>query len=326
MPNDDQTDIPPQPATLLSYLRLFRLPNVFTALADIGMGFIVSRQSVEPVGALVSLGVASGFLYTAGMVLNDVYDVEIDRQERPFRPLPAGQISLPLATALGYTFLALGVAFGWLAGLLYADVAALPWRSGAVATALAACVVLYNAVLKQTWFGPLGMGLCRFCNVLLGMSAASVVANDALLGYPPGQWMVAAGIGTYIVGVTWLARSEAENSQAAQLLGALVVMLLGIAVLGASANYLETAAKPSLTPLMFGVLLALLAFSIVRRCGTAIANPEPALVQSAVKHAILSLILFDASTCLVVAPAVYGIGVVALLIPTLLLGRWVYST
>ena len=49
---------------------------------------------------LLCLLVASGCLYTAGMVLNDVFDYEIDRHERPFRPLPSGRISLGAARGL----------------------------------------------------------------------------------------------------------------------------------------------------------------------------------------------------------------------------------
>ena len=46
------------------------------------------------------LAAASALLYSAGMVLNDVFDVELDRQEQPYRPLPSGRIPLdcgPLA-------------------------------------------------------------------------------------------------------------------------------------------------------------------------------------------------------------------------------------
>src|SRR5262245_5428925 len=87
-------------STLLAWLRLFRAPNVFTAIADVMMGFFVVHggfQPTAPVGLLVCLAAASALLYMAGMVLNDVFDFEVDAEERPFRPLPSGQISLPLA-------------------------------------------------------------------------------------------------------------------------------------------------------------------------------------------------------------------------------------
>ena len=38
-------------------------------------------------------------LYWAGMILNDVFDIEQDRMQRPSRPLPAGDISMQSAIA-----------------------------------------------------------------------------------------------------------------------------------------------------------------------------------------------------------------------------------
>ena len=36
-----------------AYLKLFRIPNVFTALADVLMGFLVIHQQLTPLGPLV---------------------------------------------------------------------------------------------------------------------------------------------------------------------------------------------------------------------------------------------------------------------------------
>ena len=49
-------------------------------------------------------------------------------------------------------------------------------------------------------------------------------------------------------------------------------------------------------------------------------------VQAAVKQAILSLIVLDASVALVTGPPVWALVILSLLLPPLLLGRWVYST
>jgi hypothetical protein len=66
--------------------------------------------------------------------------------------------------------------------------------------------------------------------------------------------------------------------------------------------------------------------TVLRRCFTAVLDPTPERVQAAVKHSILSLIWLDAAVALAVAPWHDAIAVAALLIPALLLGRWVYST
>jgi 4-hydroxybenzoate polyprenyltransferase len=294
-----------------------RLPNVFTAIADVVMGYVfVKRDALEalPLGQVI---VATSCLYTAGMVLNDVFDFDMDQRERPFRPLPSGQISKAAARGLGIGLLVAGIAVmlpqAFLAG------AALP---PALAIILAGSILAYDAWLKKTPLGPLGMGICRFWNVLMGMSVAanSVGFQTAALG--TGELLAAAGIGVYIVGVTWFARSEATRSRSWQLVAALVVMTLGIVLLGLVGVVTPLRVEPHI----FAALLALLSFPVLRRCLSAVYDPAPEKVQAAVKHSILSLIWFDAATAIVVAGAAYGIAIAALLLPALLLGRWVYST
>lgn len=279
--------------------------------------------------AAASLGLASAFLYTAGMVLNDVFDLEIDRVERPERPLPTGRIDVGWARGLGFTMLGAGVTAAWAAGQLFPNAAALPWRSGLIGLGIAGFVVLYDRVLKRTWLGPLGMGLCRFGNVLLGMSLAGhAVGNGAAsLGFERSQLLVAAGIGVYIVGVTWFARTEATASERAPLVASLAVMAAGIVVLGIFPKYAAEYGAVRFRPSVFWpVLLAALFVPIARRGGNAVINPEPRRVQAVVKNCIQSLILFDAAVAMAVNGPFWGLGVLVLLIPMMILGRWVYST
>ena len=74
---------------LLDWARLVRLPNHATAVADAAAGFLVVARPAElsaPPG-LVWGALAGWAFYAAGMVLNDVFDVALDRVERPERPL-----------------------------------------------------------------------------------------------------------------------------------------------------------------------------------------------------------------------------------------------
>ena len=301
-----------------------RLPNAFTALADVAMGYLFVQGKLDSPLVLAFLAAASALLYTAGMILNDVFDVEVDRQERPFRPLPAGQISLATARGVGFIMLALGIAAGWLAGYVPAAApAALPWRSGLVATILAAAVLIYDAYLKFTPLGPLGMGACRLLNVLLGMSAASHLHGAVAIGFSPAELRAAAGIGIYIAGVTLFARAEAGRSRAVVLWAAMLVMALGVAVLGMSGHGFRWQAMKIEH---YWILLGLLMVTVLRRCGVAAFDPQSEKVQAAVKHSILTLILLDAATAAAIAGPLYGLAVASLLIPAFVLGRWVYST
>ena len=327
---DDDSDIelrPLSPQTgLLAWLRLMRLPNVFTALADVTMGYLFVRHELAPLDAFLCVAAASALLYTAGIVLNDVFDIDIDREERPERPLPSGAISFPIARAFGFVLLGLGVLAAWLGGLVFGTDAAAPWRSGLMATLLAALVILYNTWLKRTPLGPLGMGACRFVNVLLGMSLAAEHAAGWPLGYGPAELLAAGGIGVYIVGVTWFARNEVEESASLTLMAAIGVMIAGAALLAGSAWYLPLLRFRVQKPEIFALLVALMIATVLRRAFVAAADPTPRNVQMAVKHSILSLIWLDAVTIAAVAPLEYSIGVALLLVPAYLLGRWVYST
>jgi 4-hydroxybenzoate polyprenyltransferase len=327
---DDEADFEPRPSRppsgLLAWLRLMRLPNVFTALADVTMGFLFVRHELTPLKAFACLAAASALLYTAGIVLNDVFDIDIDREERPERPLPSGSISIAVARAFGFGLLALGILAAWLAGLVFGGDAVAPWRSGLLATLLAALIVLYNTWLKRTPLGPLGMGGCRFVNVLLGMSLAAAATAGWPLGYGPAELLAAGGIGVYIAGVTWFARNEVEEETATlPLIGAIGVMIAGAALLAASAWYMPLLFRVQ-KPELFALLLALMMASVLRRAFVAAADPTPRNVQLAVKHSILSLIWLDAVVVAAVAPLEYSIGVALLLVPAYLLGRWVYST
>ncbi|MCO6457196.1 MAG: hypothetical protein J5I93_18015, partial [Pirellulaceae bacterium] len=229
-----------------------------------------------------------------------------------------------------------GVAAGWLPGVAWLPGAeavpgggeVLAWRSGVVAGLLATCVLAYDAGGKRTPLGPLLMGGCRFLNVLLGMSVAAGAAGEtALATFARHELLVAAGLGLYVVGLTWFARHEAGQSRPSQLVPATVVMMAGIGILG----LLHRNLPDQIVPVLRGegywwMLVGLLGFTILRRLSMAIADPSPRQVQWAVKHGILSLIMLDAAVALEVSHWSYALGIVALLMPTFLFSYWVYST
>ena len=327
----DPPAVKPGSRRLLAWLQLLRLPNVFTAMADVTMGFLFVNQGLAPVLVFLCLLLASSLLYLAGMVLNDVYDVAVDLRERPERPIPSGCVAVGQARAAGYGMLVAGISFAVAAGLVSSQETVLTWRAGVIGLLLALCVWLYDAVLKQTFVGPMLMGSCRFLNVLLGMSVAVPYASSgSLAGFGPHQLLVAGGLGVYIMGVTLFARTEAQESNRGPLVAALGVMIAGILLLALFPRFSPPDFRVNLTRESYWLLLIfLLAFPIVRRCISAIMQPEPVRVQMAVKHAIVSLILLDAAVVAQAAGprgALWALLIAALLIPTLFLGRWIYST
>ena len=149
-------------STLRAYCQLCRIPAVFTALADIMLGYLLTHSSIESAPQLALLLGASAGLYLSGMVWNDIFDREQDAKERPKRPIPSGRVSLRAANTFASLLTVIGLACAAAAG----------WRSLAIAGMLTACIFLYDGVLKKTPLGPLFMGGCRSLNVILGASTA----------------------------------------------------------------------------------------------------------------------------------------------------------
>jgi 4-hydroxybenzoate polyprenyltransferase len=298
-----------------AYLQLMRLPNVFTAMADIALGFLFTHERLAPLWQFALLLATSSLLYLAGMVLNDFFDQEQDARERPLRPLPSGRISPATAKRLGLGLLASGTALGWGTSAASGDV-----RSGVVATLLAAAVLAYDGWLKKTLVGPVVMGACRTLNVLLGMSLADG-------GWHAVHWVVALGIGLYIVGVTVFARSEARASGKTQLLLGTLILAGGIALVASLPAWASGGEWPPIeAPPRWYVFWGLIGLLIAGRCLRAVLEPSPPLVQAAVRSCIFSLVVLDAGACTAVQDMTSAAAILLLLAPTLLLGRWIYST
>ncbi len=303
-------------------LRLCRLPTVFTALADILLGYALSHAGFDSTLTLLALLAACAGLYLSGMVFNDVFDLQQDQQERPQRPIPSGAVSL--RTAILFGSLLMGT------GLLSAALAS--WNSLWMALILAATILAYDGPFKRTPLGPFLMGSCRFLNVLLGASAVGI--RFASVWQHPQLW-VAGCMGIYIVGVTLFARKEAGVSSRVSLAVALLVANLGL--LGLAAWIMNWTVSFGLLigfgaveqpwTVLFG--LGVVALTINRRAMLAISDPQPRYVQQTVGTMLLSIIVIDALLLyfkLGDAGVPYAIGTVCLLVPAVLLRRWIPLT
>jgi 4-hydroxybenzoate polyprenyltransferase len=299
---------------LRSFAQLVRLPNVFTALADIALGAVVTGALPSRWLPFALLALASACLYCAGMVWNDFFDIEQDRRERPFRPLPSGRISVREAGLLGSILLASGLVLSLFAGLTLAS----PTRPLFLAALLVGAILAYDGWLKRTWAGPLGMGACRFLNVLLGLSLAPQPDLTRAV-------YLALIVGVYIVGVTWFARTEARASSQAALSGAALVMLAGLLLALPLPVLLADSPWQHDTSPLFLYLLVGFGFYLGLPLWRAIRKPTPPLVQSAVKRAVLGLVALD-SILATAAVGVVGLVLLVLLLPALYLGRRLYST
>lgn len=299
----------------VAYAQLVRLPNVFTAMADIVLAAAATGAILDHFGAFVLVLISSSLLYMAGMVWNDWFDLKQDLRERPGRPIPSGRVTTREAAMLGSLLV-----FGGLLAAAAADFASdHGWLSLRIGVLLVIAIFLYDSILKRTWMGQYAMGSCRFFNVLLGLSAG-------MESIAPWGYALALSIGVYIVGVTWFAKTEARISKQQTLLTAALIMAGGL-LLGLTVPTLAIE-DPSFLPTtwpLFPYLLAAYGFFLGLKIIPAIRDPRPDRVQPAVKRSILGLVVLDAilATSLVGWP---GLFIVILLAPAMWLGQWLYST
>ena len=215
-------DVIPRPQNIPAWLRLVRLPNLLTVPGDVLAGFLLAPAATAGDWGQLLLAFPAGImLYSAGLILNDLFDYAEDLRERPDRPLPSGAISREAAVVAALVCL-------WVAAFFAAFFDALP-----VALGLILCIVLYDTGLKRRPVaGPLLMGACRAGNLLLGAAAASESAIGA-----PVPLVAALLLGLYVAVVTRLARGETQPGtqfppeRIGKLLGLLIPLqaLLGVA-------------------------------------------------------------------------------------------------
>ena len=313
---------------LRDWSQLVRLPNVFTVLSDtLAAAILVTGGALQwPTVAL--LVVASTMVYWAGMILNDVVDLEEDRLTRSHRPLVRGSISPLVARHIGNGLLLTAPIVVLLATNL--DRHQPMWMGAAflTAVALALCVRVYNSPLKASPIGPLLMGLCRALNILMA-GFAMLAVSPVESGVPRSLLVFSAGIGVYIIGVTVFARREEGESQPVGLSLGLILEVAGLALVAALPwlSSPEEGARWQLDPWRaYPILIGLVGLTVVNRGVLAINHPVPRKVQLAVKHAILTLILLGAAVAAVSAGPWYGGGIALLLLPAMLAGLRFRST
>lgn len=305
------------PRGLRAYLELVRLPNLFTAAADVVMGFLATHPELGAGdGTRLRLLVASSCcLYAAGVTLNDVFDRHLDAEERPERPIPSGRVPLAAAWVLGFSLLGVGVLAAAAAALLAGSS-----RPALVAALLATLILLYDAVLKPTPTGPLVMGGCRAANVLLGMS----LFESGWLGC---HWLAAGAIGVYVVGLTWLARTEARPAGRAPLVAGTAIVLAGIGTLGfLPEQVFRDLFVRQVNDEGWYLLMAILGLHTLVRCLPAVAQPVPERIQLAVRYLILTLVVLDMAACLAFRGVPGALAVLAVFLPAVFLSRWISTT
>jgi 4-hydroxybenzoate polyprenyltransferase len=279
-----------------------RPANIVTAVADILAGIAIVSIPVSSIRAfwpaILLLCLSTACLYGGGIVFNDVFDVELDKIERPERAIPSGKVSLKEAVMLGTILLCTGV----LSALFVSIV------SGVIAAATALCALLYDKFGKHhPFFGPLNMGMCRGLNLLLGISIIPI----ALINW----FMLALVPVAYIFSITLTSRGEVHGGSKGSLYTAATLYAGVIGFI----SYFSYVNNRLLWSLLF---LIPFTWMIFRPLLKAIREPIGKNIGKAVKAGVISLILMDASWS-----ATFGSLTLAVLIACLLpLSIWLSKT
>ena len=251
------------------YFKLTRFPLVFTAMADSAVGAALVGVNLLTCVRVIPAVAASACLYAAGMVMNDICDLERDRALHSERPLPSGRISRKGATTFAATLFALALASAAVAGLV-----ALLWAVG-----VAILVMGYDALFKRNDVtGSLGMAAVRAAN--LGLGAVAVGASPASAEFP---WLPAAVLAVYVFLLTlWSTREDRPGEGRGFM-----------AIVGAGMAWAPLAGALRPVPFRWPALLP--AVWIAPWILRAIIRPEPGRRMQVVRWGVLGIILVDAS-------------------------------
>jgi UbiA prenyltransferase family len=266
---------------------LVRAPAALTVPGDIVAG---AAAAGWPFGlGSAALAGSSVCLYWAGMALNDYADREVDRTERPGRPIPSGRVSPATALAVAAGLTAGGIGLAGAAG---------GRRALAVTVPLAATVWAYDLArvpgrsggsvpVKSTWAGPLLMAAARGLDVLAGAGRGRL--RPAL--------PAAATVSAHTLAVTMLSRSETSGAQPAAPLAAMgATGLVAASALLAGSRGLSGPRGPAgaWSRLAGAALLAAFAVTCGQAQSAAVQLPSPRRLQRAVGAGILGMIPLQA--------------------------------
>ncbi len=271
---------------------LVRLPNVFTAPADVAMGLAAAGAAWEP--RVAWLFGASALAYAGGMALNDARDAELDAIERPTRPIPSGRISRTAAHLIAATCLGGALALSSLVGT----------RSLVAASLLVVSIIIYDVWARRTVVGPLVMALCRAFNAGLGISLGALGVHA--LG-------PAVILFSWVFVLTGVSRFEVTQAPLRAIREAALSFAFLLAV--STAMLIQRGGTDGLP------FLALLAWWMAAPVRAALAEPSPPRIICVIKASVLGIILYDAAVAGGAWGVMPGVAVAALFAPAYILGR-----
>jgi hypothetical protein len=292
------------------YLVLVRLPNLFTLPSNILVGIAAISSLAFTLTSFIQfllLVTISVLLYCVGIVLNDLYDFDIDKKERPNRPLPSGKISRRSAIGLVAIFSTLALILSLLVS----------FSTLVISSILFLTIFGYDKYLKNTHAGPLTIASARVMNILLGTS----VSFRSVDSYSQIVTLTFVLIITfvYVSLIGFISRYEVRGfSDNAKLLlpPAIVAIIISSIILFSLMGFFKL---ESLIILSLFSFIMLISFSRIYR-------RDSGRTQQIVRNMILSIIVLDSTFLTGIIGIELGLAVLTLMVPLLVLANKMYMT
>lgn len=125
--------------TILAYLELSRPINGVIALISVLLGGFFAVGTLNHLDVL-TVAISALLLLSAGNAFNDYCDYEIDRINKPQRPIPSGRVQRRGALIFAIVLLSIGAALGFLVNRYAALIALI----------VSSCLIAYAVWLKRT--------------------------------------------------------------------------------------------------------------------------------------------------------------------------------
>jgi len=296
--------------SIKDYLVLVRLPNLFTLPSNIlvGMATVSSLAfTLTSFTQFLLLVTISVLLYCVGIVLNDLYDFDIDKKERPNRPLPSGKISRRSAIVLV-------TIFSTLALILSLQVS---FSTLVISTILFSVIFGYDKYLKNTHAGPFTIASARVMNILLGTSV-SLRSVDSYSQIVTLTFVVIITF-VYVSLIGFISRYEVHGfSDNTKLLlpPAIVATVIFSIILFTLMGFFKL---ESLIILSLFSFIMIISFSRIYR-------RDSGRTQQIVRNMILSIIVLDSTFLTGIIGIELGLVVLTLMAPLLVLANKMYMT
>ncbi|MHC4117417.1 MAG: UbiA family prenyltransferase [Planctomycetota bacterium] len=259
------------------YAALTRISNLPTCWTNVLTGCVIgSTAASAPVAAapVITLAIIISLFYMAGMALNDLVDVKIDREQRPDRPIASGAISPRAALVFIVMLLTAGTA-----GLLIFF-----RHSIYFGLLLIAMIVLYDITHKRHAYSVMFMAACRALIYII--SAHAVFAGGAVKEFRATTAIASLVLALYIALVTIIARSENRQQIDKRRWLSIAIMLLAPAAFTLS---LPTTIYPCIVAVLLLIILSRAAMFVFS---------EPPKIKPAVMTWLACICLLD---CLLLA-------------------------